>query len=156
MAVSDHVSVTFDGSRACGASPDFRGRRITVATVTTDQVRRRVIEQLRRLPDGCEIEWGDDASGDQPLLTGALLIWAPAIARPLHLHWLWVVTGAEPEAGMSAMSIVVDPDAEGCWTPAQISQALTDWAAVHAGRLDLTLTYQPRLISDLALRIAAH
>ncbi len=107
------------------------------------------------LPTDSVVEWSDDTSGDQPLLIGDLLVWAPAVARPLDLHWLWVVTASEPEAGMSAMSIVIEPDAEGCWSPNTVSQVLADWTAVHAGRTDITYRYEPALISDLALRIAA-
>ncbi|MBD0324020.1 MAG: hypothetical protein ICV72_11635 [Aldersonia sp.] len=122
--------------------------------MTAEGVRSRVIAEVRMLPTGSVVEWGDDTSGDQPLLSDDLLIWAPSIARPLDMHWLWAVTASEPESGMHAMLIVVHPDEEGCWTPAQISQVLGDWVAVHAGRMDITFRYNATFISDLARRMA--
>lgn len=120
--------------------------------MAAERVRDRVVARLRALPANAVVEWGDDANGDQLLLTDDLLVWAPAVARPLGLPWLWSITDTEPEAGLSAMSIVVHP--ERAWTPACISQVLADWTAVHAGRPDLTFRYRPAFISDLARRLA--
>ena len=122
--------------------------------MAAERVRERVVTQLRALPWGSVIDWGDDASGHQELLDDDLLIWAPRIARPLGLPWLWSVTAAEPDAGMHAMSIVIHPDPPGGWAPATVSGVLQDWAAVHAGRPDLTFRYQPAFVSDLARRLA--
>ncbi|MBA2529603.1 MAG: hypothetical protein H0V19_06505 [Euzebyales bacterium] len=125
-----------------------------------DELLDELAHLLRRLPAGMVIHWGDDASGDEPVLTGSLCVWAPEIARPLGLNWIWTIDTREgyrrldPEAGPGPLNLLVPYDVtdaaghEG-WRPELVNQVLQDWLVAHSGRSDLRFRFDPELMSDV-------
>jgi hypothetical protein len=120
--------------------------------MSAEQVGENVIAELRHMPRGTVIVWGDDTSGDEAVLTGDLGVWAPALARPLGLNWVWVISAAEPAEGLGPLSIVLPAEDE--WTPAFVSEVLREWTEAHTGRTDISYVYDPSLTSDWVTELA--
>lgn len=129
---------------------------------TEDEVVAELVAVLRGLSRGTVIRWGDDGLAEGGVLTGWVDVWAPELARPLRLNWLWTVQhpGSGPEDGapdgpltLEVPADAVDENGESGWHPGTISAALESWVRVHAGRGDLVFAYEPDLRSDMLTEI---
>ena len=121
--------------------------------MNTGLVREMVVAELRQLPRDTLIAWGDDTSGEEPMLSSELFVWPPELARPLGLNWVWVITADEPADGIHPMSIVV-PAGAGGWTPEYLSEVLREWTVAHTGRTDISYAYDATLTSDWVTDLA--
>lgn len=130
-----------------------------------DELLDDLTQLLRRLPAETVIPWSDDASGDEPVLSGWLDVWAPELARPLGLNWVWTIDtpkecrGLDPESLPGPLNLVVPYDvADGVghegWPPELLNRVLEDWVAVHSGRCDLRFRFDPELVSDMVRELS--
>lgn len=126
-----------------------------------DELYQRVVEVLRALPPATAIAWGDDTVADEPVLTHSLDIWAPEVARPTRMNWVWTIESPERAAlledevddvaGPLDLEVAfdgVDDAGKPGWLPESLSRVLEDWVTIHTGRDDLVFVYDPDLTSD--------
>jgi hypothetical protein len=124
-------------------------------------LRREVVELLRQLPTGSVVTWADTWCQPDPMTGRWCDVWAPALARPLGMGWIWTIHPSGSASDFSAFGAlelvvvqdIVTSEGERAWSAAAISGALEDWVAVWASRTDLTFACEPELMSDLAVEL---
>ena len=89
-------------------------------------------------------------------------IWAPDLARPLGLSWVWTVQTppGERDEPLEPSDWYIplpgtrrEEGGELGWSVATVNEALHGWVAFHAGRPDLRMRYDDDLVSDWILEI---
>jgi len=105
-----------------------------------DRDSRLTIDYLRGQPEGGVVRWASDhLTAERPWAPGWIDVRIPDCGPP-DMAWVWTILRPDdPDRAMPGQlwQFPWPQDLPGRWSPRAVCEALSDWAARHAGRADL-------------------
>jgi hypothetical protein len=128
--------------------------KVPAASTAIHSYATRVLHIFGSAPAGEVVRWtSPNLSEEEPVALGFADIEVRQLCELFGVLWLWTVVDPDDPLPRDELTVAIEKDRVGGWSPERISRGLEDWTVEGLGRTDIRFHWDPKAPSAIIERV---